>query len=402
MNSGRRRWDGGPAAILVLFFALPAVLFLGAWYSEYFSNMVWRPLRTVLAATALLLPALLTWWQASRTRRRRLLWSVLVLAGSALSLYLPGNLLFSGLPFSLPPQAYLVQPEALAEARALTFIAIVPVLMGVIPAVLYALAVGQIRPTGGGTSPFAVLIITLMGTVFWAGAFLIALLNPGPPPLIDNVPSSDISLEATIPPNVEPDALHESRFALLWRLRDNTPPGAVGVESEGTQMVITMPQEIQTVTNLELMTATGQVSIVDTGSTPIQIEGETPTAPPDDEVAPIVITPIITTTALVRSEHWSGIEIGQANLTRSPSDRPVLTLTLDDEGAEELSQYMEENPQNYMAILLDGTPLLATPVTNEISGNEFVVRGLEDQAARLLLYALRYGPYTVSMRIENN
>jgi len=359
----------------------------------------------VLTGVALLLPALLTWWQASRARRRRLLWTTLVLAGSALSLYLPGNLLFSGQPFSLPPQAYLVQPEALAEARALTLIAIVPLLTGAIPAILYALAVGQIRPTGGGTSPFAAMMISLLGTALWAGAFLIALLNPGPPPLIDDAISSDITLQATIPPNVEPDALHDSRFALLWRLRDNTPPGAVQVESEGTQMVIAMPQKIQTVTNLQLMTATGQVSIVDTGTSRLPIEGETPDPLPDDEdedIAPIIITPIITTTALMRTKHWSGIEIGAARLSRSPSDRPVLTLTLDDEGAEKLSQYMEENPQNYMAILLDGTPILSTPVTNEILGNEFVVRGLDDQTARLLLYALRYGPYTVTMRIENN
>lgn len=390
MFDGKRRWDGGPAAALVLFFLLPTTLFLGVWYAEYFSSVFRTPLLIVSGAAVLLIPPMLVWWQATRERRRRFLWTSLVLAGTVLSLWLPANTLLRDGP--LPPGAHTVWPEAFAEATAIVLIAAIPLLMGAIPVVLYALAVGQIRPVAGGTGPFAAALIYVAGAVLWCGSLLLALLNPFTPPLIDQQPVTTLALEAELPPEPAQDALPITWARLLWRLRDSTPPGSVPLASEGNGMTLGLPRQADTAVNRQLIGNRGAVQIVDFGTTRVQPGTE---LLPLDRLSESVEAPyrvVVTGDALQSQEHWSGMQIGEVSLVRSPSDRPVLRLTFEEAGSEAVREFTRNSSENYMGLVLDGLVVLSTPVIEPMVGNEFVIRGLNPGTAQLLASILRYGP----------
>ncbi|HSM55455.1 MAG TPA: hypothetical protein VK879_04800 [Candidatus Sulfomarinibacteraceae bacterium] len=398
MFEGNRRWDGGPAAALVLFFLLPTTLFLGVWYAEYFSPVLRTPLIIILGAAVLLIPPVLVWWQATRERRRRFLWTTLVLAGTVLSIWLPANTLLQDGP--LPPGAHTVWPEAYAEATAIVLIAAIPLLMGALPVVLYALAVGQVRPVAGGTGSFAAAAIYVAGALIWCGSLLLALLNPFAPPLIDQQPVTSLTLEAELPPEPAPDALPMTWARLLWRLRDSTPPGAVPTADEGNRMMLGLPRRANTEVNMQLVRNRGVVQIVDFGMTRVQ---------PGTELLPLerlsegVEAPyrvVVTGNALQWQEHWSGMHIGNVSLTSSPSDRPVLRLAFDEAGSEAIREFTRNGGDNYMGVVLDGLVVLSTPVIEPMVGDEFVIRGLNPGTAQLLASVLRYGPLPATVNID--
>ena len=389
----------GPLVILAAFFLAPAFFFLVGWYADYIMGVTSAVVVPITAAATLLLPALFCYRLAGRAGRRRALWAILVLAGSLLSLWLPIRYLVLGGP--LPPAAYGVLPVAFRQTIAATLVSLIPLLMGMIPVVVYGLAIGIDRPLAGIPPRASVLVAALAGILVWAATLFISLLNPVRPPLIPVGAETAITARVSPPPTLPGEIVPLTWASLLWRLHDGVPPGATHITAgDGDlELMLTLPVVAQSQVILGILVGPGMVELVNSGDDPPGAGSEVSTTLRPLPGAEEAFETVLSSGDLMTEAHWSGTAVGAVSL-ETENDAPVMTLTLSDEGHRRLERFSEDNQGAFLSLVLDNVVLLSFPTRGSIEDGTLVVRRLDPEIAPAVTAILRYGPLPLVPEIE--
>ena len=379
----------GPLIIVAAFFAAPAFFFITAWYADYILGVSSTILIAITGFATLLIPALLCYRLAGRAGRRRTLWTILVLAGSLLALWLPVRYLVLGGP--LPPAAYAVLRAALRQTTAATLVSLIPLLMGMMPVVVYGLAIGIDRPLAGTPPRLAVLFTAFAGALIWAAALFIALLNPALPPLIPVGAQTEVTVRLSPAPTLPGDIVPLTWSALLWRIHDGIPPGATQVTAGGNSLELMVPVVAQSQAILGILMGPGMVEFVDAGNDPPSVGSEVSTTFRPQPAAERTFETILSGADLLTELHWSGIAVGAVRLDNE-NDAPIMTVTFDSEGRQILQRFSEDNEGAFLSLVLDNVVLLSFPIRGPVEDGTLVVRRLDPEIAPPVAAILRYGP----------
>lgn len=377
-----------PLFIAVVFFGLVAVFFLWAWYQYYVQGMFGRVLLFILGIVALLAPAVLTWRQASHAGRLRNLWSLLVLGGSALALFLPGRYLVLSRP--IPTSSYLVNPGIYGQALTVTLVALIPLAMGAFPIVLYGLAIGQARPLAGIPPRPAMLAVWVAGTVICGACHFVSLLNPVVPPLIGVNRSNEVQLRLDLPPTIETEVVTAAWSKLIWRLGDGFPPGTTVVSAERDAVRLTVPAIQGWKDRLAQLAAPGIVEIVYTGETLLTPDTEVSTTlrPLADKSQ--TYETLFSGAGLQRSQHWSGMEIADVTVETTREGGAAIRLPLTAGTVVDIERRAGASENQNLALVLDNMVMAVTSMPIMTDGS-FLIEGLSIQDAQLVAAIARYG-----------
>lgn len=400
MSWSMRTWQppvrrDGPLVVISAFFLLPALFFLTAWYASYIPRSSSMVVAATSGAIALFAPAILCYHLAGRAGRRRTLWAVLVLAGSLLSLWLATQyLVFGG---SLPTAAHVTLPDALGRVLATVLVSSVPLLMGMIPALAYGLAVGVDRPLAGVPPRGAVVITTVVGIVAWIGTLSLALLNPSVPPLMPL--GERLELEARIirPAGVPGETVPATWSALFWRLRDGIPPGVTGIRDEGDSYHLLAPEALETLAPLFL--GRGTVEFVDAEDEPPASGTQISTTQQPLPGAEETLKTILTGEQFVGTKHWSGITVSDITVQEGGTSS-VMAVTLNEEGRQVLQRFSEENPGAFLSLVVDNIAIISFPVAGALESDGLVIRRFQPQTAMAVAAIMRYGPLALVPEFE--
>lgn len=380
----------GPLVVGAAFFLLPCLFFLVTWYADYFAASSSTVVMVMVAIGAVLGPALLCFRYASRAGRRRILWSALVLGGSVMSMWLPVQYLFQGGP--LPISAHIPLPQVLRQVSATTTVALLPLLMGTIPVVLYGLVPGQDRPTEGTPPRGAVLLTAGAGIVLWAAALYLTLLNPAPPPLVPPGERVVTDVEVIRPPALPGELLPQTWTALLWRLHDGVAPGATDLSRESSErLIMQLPESVERENLAILLMGKGIIEFVDVGNDPPPVGSTISTSgralSDVDEVFDTIVTP----EQFTHTFHWSGQRISRVTV-QEDGEMAVLIITLTEEGQNDLQGFARGRRGSFLTLTLDNQVIISFPVSEAIADNTLVVRRLDVDVAHALAAIMRYGP----------
>lgn len=389
-----------PLIIAGAFYAFMGLLFLGSWYTDYLTGGTRRLPVFILAAAALVAPALLTWRQARRAGRRRALWAILVLGGTALALWLPVQYLL--MSESLPPYTQVVLPEVLSQAQAATFVTLVPLAMGALPFVLYGFALGQTRPMPGVPPRIAVVAIWAGGTLLLTGTLFVAMLKPASPPLVSVPAPNTITLRVERPPTMETEATYATWNKLLWRFRDALPPGASDVSVNQEELTVSLPRFAEPGTTLSFLIATGVIEIVDTGeSRPTPDTEVSTTYSPLDDTSDRHET-LISPQDLLFHEHWSGMAIADVRVETETGQRDEarLILPLTVESVRQIEDRLSTDRPSNLSLVMDNVVLAPLTSPDVIAGTGLAINGLDPPLARMVAAILRYDTLPLTPAVE--
>lgn len=392
MSWSMRTWQppvrrDGPLIVIAAFFLLPGLFFISAWYADYFRSSSSSAVVAIMGAIAVFVPSLLCYQLAGRAGRRRILWALLVLAGSVMSLWLATQYLVIG--GSLPAASYIALPAALRRVLATTLVSSVPLLMGMLPVLVYGLAVGQDRPLAGVPPRGAVIFLAVVGGIIWMGTLFLALLNPAPPPLIPLGNRVEVLAQLTRPAGLPGEIVPATWAALFWRLHDGMAPGVTGVEQENGAYRLFTPEGMDSMAPLFM--GRGAVEFVDAGSTPPSSGANVSTTRQPLAGAEETLETVLTEEHFARSIHWTGIEVNEIAIDDGTT-ASVLVITLNEEGQAALQRYSESNRSAFLSLVIDNVAVVSFPIAGALENGTLVIRRLEPQTATAVAAIMRYGP----------
>lgn len=403
MSWSTRTWEprirrDGPLLAVATFFVAPCAFFLVMWYTQYLSGLSTTPVIASLGALVVLIPPLICYRLARRAGRRGALWFIIVLAGMILAHWLPARYLVLG--GSLPSGAHVVLPNLARQALAATLVSLVPLVMGMIPVIVYGLAIGLDRPLAGTPPRGAVMLVAAAGTILWIVVLFASLLNPTPPLFAVTAEQVEYVVNVSRPPALSAQVEESTWEALLWRLHDGAPPGATAVrasEDEGVHMQL--PETVQSSAVLELLMGPGVIEFVDAGDAPPAAGTEVSTSSRSIAAADFAFDTVLAGDDVILEQHWSGIASRTVELVVQDDD-PIMMVHLNDEGLAKLRRYSEENQGDFLALVLDNTVILSFPVRSSIDSHVLTIRRLEPDWARPIMAILRYGSLPLTPTVE--
>lgn len=378
-----------PLLIAGAFFVLVSAFFLADWYQNYTGGMLGQMPPIVLGIAALLMPAVLTWHQAGQAGRRRNLWSLLVLGGSALALFLPARYLI--LSRAVPTSSYQVIPGIYSQALTVTLVALIPLAMGAFPIVLYGLAIGQIRPLAGIPPRPAILGVWVAGTLICAVCHFIALLNPDLPPLIGVNRSREVRLSLDLPPTVESEVVTATWSKVLWRLSDGFPTGTTVTSADRDTVLLNVPAFPGWEERLAHLAAPGIVEIIYTGEAVLAPDTEVSTTLEPLPDKSVTYETLFSSSGLQRIQHWSGVEFSDVTVETTGERQAAIRFPLTESTTRELQRTIATLENQNLALVLDNVVLAATSMQGGMTGASFLVAGLSNEDAQLVAAVARYG-----------
>lgn len=390
----RRDW---PLLAVLAFFVAPSAFFLTAWYVYYYSSVTARVVLIGVGVAGTVSPPLICYRLARRAGRRASLWFVLVLSGALLAHWLPARYLLLDGP--LPPSAHTVVPRLFREALSTTAVSILPLVMGMVPVIMYGLAVGLDRPLAGVPPRGAVFLTAAGGSIVWSMTLFLSLLNPGPPLFVETGPQVEVAVDFGPQPTGTGDAMTASRERLLWRLHDGLPPGATQISEHNAGLRMQLPGLVQTIAVRDVMLGTGLLEFVDAGDAPPPAGTEVSTSLLPLPTAEMAFETVLENGNILKAVHWSGVSIGSVAMNAG-NDTAILTVYLNADGVAELQKFSDENPGEFLAMVLDNVVILSFPVRSSVEGNVLTVRRVEPVLAAPLTAILRYGPLPLTPVVE--
>lgn len=383
--------------VVAAYFLLPALFFFVSWYASYVPGSSATVVAALTGAVALLVPALLCYRLAGRAGRRRRLWTILVLAGSFLSLWLPFRYVMLEGP--LPTSSFVALPISLREVAAAALVALIPLLAGAIPIVMYGLALGLDRPMAGIPPRGALLMSASAGMLTWFTALFITLLNPVSPPFMPLQPQIDVIAQLAPAPTLPGEMVPSTWRTLLWRLHDGAPPGATEVELVEDSLDLHIPAQTRESGLLEILMGRGLTELVDVEDRPPAAGTSVSTTQNPLPGAEEIYDTLATGDELATTMHWSGVRRAEVAL-QDEDETPVVTVRFGDEAQERLIELAEADPAKFVSLVVDNVVVLSFPLRGAIEGDRLVIRRLDPEFAAPVAATLRYGPLPLVPAVE--
>lgn len=387
----------GPFVVVGAFFLIPSLFFLTAWYVDFLAGRSSSLVLTIVAILAVLFPALICFQMAGRAGRRRFLWTVLVLAGSLMALWLPARYLILDGP--LPTATFLAVPMAFRQTLAAALVSLVPLLGGTIPVIIYGLAIGVDRPLPGVAPRGAVLLATAAGVLIWFASLFISLLNPQPPPLAPIDERITLTAELLRPPTLPGEVVPSTWLTLLWRLRDGHPPGATEVSAENDSVRLSLSADVQDHGLLDMLMGRGAIELVNVGDSPPAAGTTVSTTDWPLAGADEAYDTVVSSDDLQIETHWSGFSRRAVELDYDDGS-PVLVVTFEERPADRLQRLVEQRSDAFLSLVLDNVVILSFPLQGALEGNTLGIRRLSPEIAPALAAIMRYGPLPLVPSIE--
>lgn len=387
----------GPFVVVGAYFLIPSLFFIAAWYVDFLAGRSSSLLLTAAAVLAAVLPALICFQMAGRAGRRRFLWTVLVLAGSLMGLWLPARYLILGGP--LPPAVFLAVPMTFRQTLAAALVSLLPLLGGTIPVLIYGLAIGVDRPLPGVAPRGAVLLATVAGVIIWFASLFIGLLNPQPPPLAPVEEQITLTAELSPPPTLPGDAVPSTWLTLLWRLQDGHPPGATEVHPENDSVRLSLSADVREHGLLEMLMGRGAIELVDVGDSPPAAGTTVSTTEWPLAGADEAYDTVVSSDDLLVQAHWSGFSQRMVDLDYDDGS-PVLIASFEERSADGLQRLLDQRSDAFLSLVLDNVVILSFPLQGALEGNALNIRRLPPEIAPALAAIMRYGPLPLVPAIE--
>lgn len=387
----------GPFVVVGAFFLIPSLFFFIAWYIDFLVDRSSSLVLTATAALAAIIPALICFHMAGRAGRRRFMWTVLVLAGSIMALWLPARYLILGGP--LPPATFLAVPMTFRQTLAAALVSLLPLLAGAIPVMVYGLAIGVDRPLPGVAPRGAILLSAAGGVLMWFIALFISLLNPQPPPFAPIDEQITLIVELSPPPTLPGDVVPSTWATLLWRVRDGYPPGVTEVTAENDSIQLSLAAAVQEHGVLEILMGRGAIELVDVGDSPPAAGTLVSTTLWPLPGAEEEFETVVSSNDLLVETHWSGFNQGAVALELDDS-APVLLVAFEESAAARLQALSEQRPGAFLSMVLDNMVILSFPLQGALQGNTLEIRRLPPEIAPALAAVMRYGPLPLVPAVE--
>jgi hypothetical protein len=274
-----------------------------------------------------------------------------------------------------------------------------PMVMGMVPVVMYGLAVGLDRPLAGIPPRGAVFLTAAGGFIVWSITLFLSLLNPGPPPFVETGSLFEVAVDFGPQPTESGDARTAARERLLWRLHDGLPPGATQLSERDAGLRMHLPGLVQTMAVRDVVMGSGLVEFVDAGDTPPPAGTEVSTTLLPLPTAEMAFDTILEDGDILKEFHWSGVSVGTVETTME-SDAAILAIFLNADGVAKLQRFSDEDAGEFLAMVLDNVVILSFPIRSGVENNVLTVRRVEPVLAAPLAAVVRFGPLPVTPVVE--